>query len=143
MNCPHCQRELPENHGAAWCPYCGKDLADAFVSSSGNIPKRRFPWLVFAIVMSAPAMADFILVNFISDSLDTLGTMMLISFVGSTISGIACGIILARWKGASGFRLFSQAIGFAFLMAIVSFGLCCLGCTASAAIQSAIQTMSK
>lgn len=88
-------------------------------------------------------MADFILVNFISDSMDSLGTIMLISFGGSTISGVVCGIILARWKGGGGFRFFSQAAGFALLMAIVSFGVCCLGCTASAMIQSTIQSVTK
>ena len=24
--CPHCQKELPANYAAGWCPFCGRDL---------------------------------------------------------------------------------------------------------------------
>jgi hypothetical protein len=119
MNCPHCQKELPQNVSAKRCSFC-----------DGNLP-RKFNWFFFGLVLSAPALADFILVNFISDSMDTLGTMIFISFVGSLVSGVVCGIVLARWRNCKGYEFFFQASGFAFLTAIASFGLCCVGCTVS------------
>jgi hypothetical protein len=140
MNCPHCQKELPGNYGAAWCPLCGKDLSPAPVSLNANVPPRKFNWPFFTVILCAPAVADFVLVTFISNPMDIFGTMMLISFGGSVISGVGCGIILARWKDAAGLQFISQAMAYSFLMAFASFGLCCVGCTVTGIVQSAAQS---
>ena len=43
MNCPHCQKELPENHEPGSCPACGGDLSgNTMASLLGKIIKAFF-----------------------------------------------------------------------------------------------------
>jgi len=125
MNCPHCHEPLPEDNNSPWCPSCGKDWETA----PGSGVARKFPWLLFYLVMAAPAMVDLLLVMVPSTSSSRLGPVLLVTFAGSAVSGIVCGIILARHKGSGDVTLvILQAAGYSILMAIVSFFLCWLGC---------------
>ena len=126
MNCPHCQKELPEGHGALECPFCKQMLsANATVSSSTHpsLPPARVNWWIFFAILLAPALLALV------GSLLKLDDMSVGSpLIGGPIAGIICGILLARRFGRTvGVRV---GLGFLFvaLMGFLSFALGFTGC---------------
>ena len=69
---------------------------------------------------------------------ESFGYVVTLSLGGSVISGLICGFLLVRWRGRKGFDFISETIAFSILMAIVSFGICCVGCVAVSVIYEAI-----
>ena len=122
MNCPHCQKELPVNHPAIWCPFCGRELVE------GQTPADEFfktNWPVFFAVLLAPAVLSLIGIAFNSGTLTVLAT-----FGGSLLAGKICAGMLAGPRGYSTAVQWLIAVGLAALSIILCFG----GCMAGAAI---------
>ncbi|HXI70422.1 MAG TPA: hypothetical protein VNN22_08720 [Verrucomicrobiae bacterium] len=128
MNCPHCQKELPENYGAVYCPFCGQNLpAHSAVSLPDNpsLPPVSVNWWIFFTILLAPAVLALL------GSLLKVGGLSVGSpLIGGSIAGIVCGILLARRVGrTTGARV---GLGFLFvaLMGFLSFALAFTGCMA-------------
>lgn len=137
MTCPHCHENLPADYDSPWCPYCGKNLeqlpktvAESFVAPSQS------SWLLFWVVLLMPAMIDFSLMTFISNSMNMLGIAVLVTVIGSVVCGIICGSILAHRKAANGLQRALLAIICSAGLIVVSFCLCFLGCNAASLIRS-------
>lgn len=62
MNCPHCQKELPGNYAAAWCPFCGRDLepGQANIQLQPAFESNYVRWPKFFIVLFAPPVCCFL-----------------------------------------------------------------------------------
>jgi len=131
MDCPHCQKELPENHGTAWCPYCGKDL-----SLGENLPKNKLgiqplPTGLFFIFLLAPAAVSFLAlllhVEFIA---------VVAGIFGSLISGIVCATLYMRSLNVTGFRQVVLYVVFIAAFCFLSFFISGLGCAAGGGLSS-------
>jgi hypothetical protein len=118
MICPHCQKEMPENYGAAYCPYCGRDLLPIQNSTAGLLKAK---WLVFFAVLLAPAV-----LSLIGIALNIGSLMVFATFGGSLIAGKICSAILDEEHGYSTAARWLVAAG----LAAVSFFLCFGGCMA-------------
>jgi len=122
MICRHCHKDLPWNFTAKSCPECG---AEVFPESPQPAVKSYSSWLVFFIVLCAPAA-----VTFVGGMINSGGVIFSATFPGSLIAGLICGWILAEKRpgpeGASAevMVVFSLAIP----MILVSFVLCFAGC---------------
>lgn len=125
MNCSHCHEKIAPDYFAPWCPYCGRMFAAP--SKAAHPPSfRKFNWLFFCIVLSLPAIVVLIMLGLIAVDVNT---MAMASIFGSIVSGVVCAIVLARWKGGTIVDQVFTAILLSVVLAVVSFGLCCLGCT--------------
>lgn len=126
MNCPHCQRELPEHYGGACCPVCGQNLSAQLsqtFSAAPLLPPVPVNWWIFFAVLLTPAVLALL------GSLQKIDGLAVASpLIGGPIAGIICGILLARRIG----RTTSGRIGLGFLfvalMGFLSFVLGFTGC---------------
>jgi hypothetical protein len=136
MNCPHCQKELPENYSSTDCPYCGENMTgNAEAGSSQNTPTRRFPWFWFFLVLAAPAILNFVLASFAANSIEVANVILGLTFAGSPAAGIAGAILFGRWKrDSSNSRI--NVVALAVLLSVLSFGLCFVGCAAGFTLAS-------
>jgi hypothetical protein len=119
--CPHCQRELPVNHPANWCPFCGRDwLPDENPSSEIH----KINWLVFFAVLFAPAM-----LSMLGMTINAGGLVFFSTFIGSGVAGIVCGsmIALRQARGMEANKLLVAVLSV--LLGALSFFLCFLGCS--------------
>ena len=128
MNCPYCQKALPGNYSAAWCPFCGRDLVP------DSVPPLQAPktnWFVFFAVLLAPAI-----VVLFAGIADAGGIVVLSTFGGSLAAGIACARMLAKRqaRGMEANRLL--VFVFSIFFAALSFILCFAGCAIPAVLQS-------
>jgi hypothetical protein len=137
MNCPHCQKPLPENYSATHCPFCGESIAAKVdvVASSQNTPRKRFFWGWFFLVLAAPAILDFLLMSFFSNSDEALNLMALVTFGGSPIASLVSSILLVRGH-TYGSRSAYVLMGFFMfiLFLVVSFALCFTGCATASVL---------
>ena len=133
MNCPHCHEKIAPDYSAPWCPYCGQNFS-APPNDSQKSPPRRFGWFAFWLILSIPAIANWVVPFGSFRGLDGLGVMIMVSIFGSAASGVGCGIIVARWKGGTLLNQISTGILFSVLLAVVSFAICCAGCAVPALI---------
>lgn len=133
MNCPHCQKVLPANYGATYCPFCGMGIPVGESPLPVNGPSLatvRIHWSVFFAVLLAPALLTSIS-SFLGRGYDNESLSPGIAFLGSLAAGFACGIMVAFHIGkntATRFvlgLLFSAA--FAFFCLILSFFGCMVG----------------
>src|SRR5450755_523679 len=101
MNCPHCQKELPANSGAAWCPFCGRDLLP---NEAGSQPQPAFEqnhvrWPKFFIFLLAPAICCFLAL-----AVDVGGLAVFSALLGSLISGLICTRIIMGAINSTGLK---------------------------------------
>jgi hypothetical protein len=135
MNCPHCQKELPQNYSTAFCPFCGETIgakADALASSEIS-PRKRFFWGWLFLVLAAPAIVDFLLVAIFSNFDQAANLMVLVALGGSPVAGLVGAILLVRWQTNGDDSKSTDAtkvILFAVLFSVISFALCFAGCAA-------------
>jgi hypothetical protein len=135
MNCPRCQRELPENFSADSCPNCGENIGvSAVVASLDDTAKRRISLLWIFLILAAPAILDFMLVSFFQNSDGGEGLMVCATFAGTPLAGIIGAILLVRRQregsdSPSILRVFLLFI----LLTVVSFALCFVGCAVGSA----------
>jgi hypothetical protein len=62
MNCPHCQKILPDDYPAEFCPFCGKDLSPAEQPGTKiettYLSPVKFPAAIFFSDITRTADAD-------------------------------------------------------------------------------------
>jgi hypothetical protein len=131
MNCPHCQKELPENYGANWCSFCGKDLATDKIFPKDKSGIQRLPTKGFFISLLAPAIVSFtallLHVEFIAAFAGIFGIL---------VSGFVCAILYVRSLNPTGFKRAFLNLFFIAAFCFLSFALSGLGCVAGAAVSS-------
>jgi hypothetical protein len=98
MNCPHCQKALPENYTASYCPHCGaavKPAEPVLVRPSPlPLPPRRLRLPIFFGIMLAPPLLTM-LIAFLGKGHENEQVSPVIGFFGGAAAGIACGVMLA------------------------------------------------
>jgi hypothetical protein len=129
MNCPHCQKELPDGHSGDRCPACGNRLAP---ESSGGEPLAQTSPInlpLFFALLFAPSACSFIAV-----ALGVLPLGVLFATLGSLVDGVICTCMLSKIIEVSGGR----RVALLFFMGIMISGLCfflsCVGCTAASSL---------
>jgi hypothetical protein len=133
MNCPHCQKELPQNYSAAFCPFCGEaiEAKGEAPASSENPPRKRFFWGWWFLVVAIPAIVNFLLTAIFSNSDQAANLMVLATFGGSPVAGLVSAILMVRWeRNDYGSASITKVILVSILFSVISFGLCFVGCAA-------------
>jgi hypothetical protein len=132
MNCPHCEKKLPENCSASYCLHCGGELQQpepipAATMDRSPLPPIKINWLIFfAVLFAAPLLT--MLTAFLSKGQTNESISPAIGFFGGAVAGIACGVMLGLRLGNSvGLRVVS-CILFVFIMAAVCIMLSFFGC---------------
>jgi hypothetical protein len=129
MNCPHCQKELPPNYDAAWCPVCGKDLQPA-PQPVGPLPPVKLNTLIFFSVFLAPLLLTILAVILGSNDSHSAvsGT---IAFFGGCAAGVYCGITLARAMTTTIGNRVALCVAFSIVLSVAIVTMDCVGCMAS------------
>jgi hypothetical protein len=131
MNCPHCQKELPANYEAGWCPFCGRDLKPG----QANPPSQRafesnyVSWPKFFIVLLAPAVACFLAL-----AVDVGGLAVILGLFGALISGLMCARMIMEGVNLAGSKKALAYLGLAFLLCCLSCFLCFIGCISASTV---------
>ena len=132
MNCPHCQKELPENDSAANCPVCGKALLSQLSPTPTTVDslatKQKISWPFFFAVLLAPVLLTSLTVLIFSNKGEAAS---MVGLFGGGISGIICGVMLGRRFGKThGLRIVLGVV-FALIMVVVCVAMNSFGCLAS------------
>jgi hypothetical protein len=96
MNCPFCQKELPANHGGAYCPACGNDLPLPPGVARPLDPGQKISWPWFFVCLFAPVLLTMLSARLSSQA---AGVAVLIVLLGGPVSGGMCGVMLSRRLG--------------------------------------------
>jgi hypothetical protein len=131
VNCPHCQKGLPENYGALYCAFCGKDLPPREVESSPVNELRQVSWPKFFAILFAPAVGCFL-----SLSLDVGAFAVLLGLIGSLVSGLICTRWIMEIVKLFGYKRALAHFGLAICLCSLSWFLCFLGCTGAESISN-------
>jgi hypothetical protein len=122
MNCPHCQKELPENYPADHCLFCGQNLtptvdpektADALPRNSSKL--WLFFWLSF---IGAPVL------GLLSAMAQLAGGIFLFPLLGAIAAGFSLSKIYNRSPGV----FFMVGVAFSIGILIIYFGIVFVGC---------------
>ena len=116
MNCPHCQKELPENFTGDNCPACGQVVNREVAAPA----RRKFHALLFFAALLAASLTD--------KSND--GLPVAIGLFGGGAAGILCGIWLGIFLGTKPVSRFILSFVFVAVFVPVCVFLCFLGCSA-------------
>jgi len=131
MNCPHCQKELPENHSAEGCPFCGQNAPPQKIDSVDPGEKLlapvKFRVVVFFLVLLGPPVLTMISALLIHAQ-NQSGSVV-IGFFGGGATGIACGIMLGLRLGRTLPARVALCLLFAAVMTFVCIMLCFIGCS--------------
>jgi hypothetical protein len=132
MNCPHCQKELPDNYRARWCTFCGKDLpaSGTYITeqtSAATLPPFKINWLIFFGALLVPPLLTMLTASTVGGRNEQVSPT--IAFCGGGVGGIICGVLLGLRIGRTVPARFALGILLSFVMAIVCVMLCLLGCT--------------
>jgi len=129
MNCAHCQKEIPENYGGVYCPFCGKDLALAnSLRSPGDnsVEPVKLNAKLFLLMFLGPPLLT--LLSALLFRAENGGIPVMIGLIGAILGGITCGVMLAhRLAKTIAGRIFLCFL-LASIMVFVSVTLCCFGC---------------
>jgi hypothetical protein len=96
--------------------------------SDNSAGSPRLNWFIFLVVALAPVFLTIITVQVVSRENEAA---VVVASLGSGLSGIICGILLARRLGKTMRHKIALAIGFALLMGIACTAMSCFGCLAS------------
>ena len=131
MNCPHCQKPLPEKYNATYCLHCGQalELREPPINWQPLTPVK-VSWFLFFGVLLAPAILTF-LTAFLGKEQSNEQASPLIGFYGGAASGIACGILLAVRLGKNVLARIIFAILFSCILGVVSIAVSFAGCMAA------------
>ena len=124
MNCPHCQKELPENFTGDNCPACGQALNREVAAPV----RRKFHALLFFAALLAPPLLTLLAASLTDKSND--GLPVGIGFFGGGAAGILCGILLGIFLGTKPVSRFILSFVFVAVFVPVCVFLCFLGCSA-------------
>jgi hypothetical protein len=130
MNCPHCQRKLPENYGAAWCPFCREDLSSK-AEPPQKLPPLKFRWRLFLCILLSPALLTLLsatTMRFLMPKPMNEGVSPVIALVGGAIGGVICGVMLGFQSGGNLPTRIMLSILMSAIMIVVCIVLCFFGC---------------
>lgn len=134
MNCPHCNKPLPENYTASYCPHCGGAVRPeelvAVASSDTSLVPVRVSWLIFFGVLLAPALLTAFSV-FLGKGHSNEQASPVIAFFGGAAAGIACGVMLGLRIGRNVGTRIMLSILFSGVLAVVCIMLSFFGCMAA------------
>jgi hypothetical protein len=131
MNCPHCQKELPENHSVESCPFCGQNAPPQKIDGVGPgetlLAPVKFRAVVFFLVLLGPPILTMISARLIhaQDQSISVG----IGLFGGGAAGIACGIMLGLRLGSTLPARIALCLLFVAVMTFVCIMLCFIGCS--------------
>ena len=98
MNCPHCQKEMPEDHGAAYCPLCGKDLSSEPADLARTLPPVKFNSLLFFAALLLPPLLTLLsaaaMRYLVSASPVNEGVSVVVGLLSGVIGGAVCGVLV-------------------------------------------------
>jgi hypothetical protein len=126
MNCPHCQKELPENYDAAYCLFCGRSYSPEVNQTLQTVPSVRLNVKVFFLLLFMPPVAT--LISAWVNHTQNESCSVIIGFFGGGAAGIACGIMLGLRVGNTVLARIGLGMLFSAVFAIVCIALCFLGC---------------
>jgi hypothetical protein len=133
MICPHCQKKLPENYGAVYCLFCGKDLPPE--NSVQAMPSHtlfvaaKINWRIFFLVLFAPAI-----LSFLSLAIGLGGLAVLPGLFGGLVSGLICARMVMETIAFTGFIKFAAHFALAVVFCFLCYSLCWVGCAAALSI---------
>jgi len=132
MNCPHCQKELPENYGARWCPFCGKDLPASATYAveappSASLKPVKINWLIFISALLIPPMLTMLSALLTGSRNDPVSPV--VGLCGGVAAGIYCGVVLGLRFGETSLGRIVCGVLLSMPMVIVCVMLCFFGCT--------------
>jgi hypothetical protein len=126
MICPHCQKDLPANYSANWCPFCGKNLLPE-AEPSQELPPVKLNWRLFLCVLLSPALLTLLSVaamRFILSQPRSEGVSPWVGLIGGTIGGVICGVML----GIQGSKKLPARIFISILMSVIMIVVCVVLC---------------
>jgi hypothetical protein len=130
MNCPHCQKALPENYGVAWCPHCGRELLPDKADSPPQVfEPNQISWPKFFVVLLAPAVCCFLAL-----AVDLGGLAILPGLFGGMISGLICTRMIMEGVNLTGIKKAITCFGLAVLLCCLSYFLCFVGCISASTV---------
>ena len=121
MNCPHCQKELPEGEKAGVCPWCRQNVSVPPVSESAKRSQEQATaWLIFwAAFIGTPVLTfGLVAANFPAG--------LLLPIIGCVVAGFA----LAKATSKSAKSFVASGILYSFLVLVVYVGILFIGCVA-------------
>ena len=95
MNCPHCNEALAPDYSAAWCPFCGKNLA---LEPAPPRPPGKFRRALFFCALLGPALLTLFsaaAMRFTLAHPQNEGISPIVVLVAGPIGGVICGVLLA------------------------------------------------
>src|SRR5689334_17705579 len=100
MNCPHCQKPLPENYSASFCPHCGGavEYPQSPVPVAPLLPPVKINWFLFFAVFLAPPLLT-LLSAIVNKGHSNEGVSPPTAILGGAAAGITCGVLLALRLG--------------------------------------------
>jgi hypothetical protein len=126
MNCPHCQKELPENYSAMWCPFCGLDLSP--VKPLQEASPFKIYWPFFFVALLLPPFLT--LVSALCFRSSNEGVSPMVGMIGGAIGGIICGAMIGC-QGSTKLPIrIVLGVVMSAVMIFVCILLCFFGCTA-------------
>jgi hypothetical protein len=129
MNCPHCQKPIPENNAVSVCPHCGGAAQYPEPPAFVPLPPVKINWFIFFLVLIGPPLLTLITAYLGKDHRGQ-SVPPFIGFFGGGAAGIACGVMLARRLGTTSSARVLLGILFAGIFAVVCIMLSVLGCGA-------------
>lgn len=115
MNCPHCQKELPENLGNHPCPACGE------IISAGS-PQKKSGSFKLLMILVAPAVITMLVAMLKLSNATTIWIL-----ISSPAAGLICGLMLTRSTKNIALRIF-LALLLGTLLAVFCLISCFFGC---------------
>lgn len=125
MDCPHCQKTLPENFGGTACPYCEAVLPPATNHEDAYVSHARFHKIVFFALLTPPLLT---LIFAWLSRIPGWADVVFIPVWGGVASGFASGIMMGLRLGKTIPLRIILCLFLAPIMAIVCVTLCCFGC---------------
>lgn len=132
MNCPHCQKALPEKYNATYCPFCGMGITVEEKDSGIThplLPPVRIHLGIFFGVLFAPALLT-LLTSFLTKGHANESMSPTIAIFGGVLAGIACGVMLSLHIGKTAPARLGFALLFSSLFAFFCVALSFFGCVA-------------
>jgi hypothetical protein len=133
VNCPHCQKELPEGQGAACCPFCGKESLPEPAVGEPLLPSVKFrAQLFFTALLLPPALTMIwaaVVRLVLRDGAVNEGVSPMVGFFGAVAGGLVCGVLLGLKAGRTVPTRIICSMVFAPIFFVVCIVLCWFGCS--------------
>ncbi len=121
MNCPHCQKELPEGYKASVCPECLENLSASPASDPAERSTEKvIAWVIFWLAFIGTPIITFGL------AINQSNLFFGVPIAGAVVAGFALAKVFAKSMG----DFIARGILFSFLVVVVYVGIIFIGCVA-------------